>query len=114
MVCLGVPAGTSKPYQAGASNPGRPASAKVGTSGSSGSRCDPVTERALAEQFRVSRSPVREALRRLATQSVVSAHPDGGYAVADGGAAPPANGTDAGTDDGDEAEATISRLPRSG
>ncbi|MGU7770473.1 GntR family transcriptional regulator [Burkholderia sp. MR1-5-21] len=43
-----------------------------------------LPERALAEQFNVSRSPVREALKRLAARSVVSAHPDGGYAVAEG------------------------------
>lgn len=42
-----------------------------------------LPERALAEQFKVSRSPVREALKRLAAQSVVTAHPDGGYAVAE-------------------------------
>ncbi len=42
-----------------------------------------LPERALAEQFNVSRSPVREALKRLASQAVVAAHPDGGYAVAD-------------------------------
>ncbi|RAR55367.1 DNA-binding GntR family transcriptional regulator [Paraburkholderia unamae] len=43
-----------------------------------------LPERTLAEQFNVSRSPVREALRRLAAQAVVAAHPDGGYAVAEG------------------------------
>jgi DNA-binding GntR family transcriptional regulator len=42
-----------------------------------------LPERALAEQFKVSRSPVREALKRLAAQAVVIAHPDGGYAVAE-------------------------------
>jgi len=42
-----------------------------------------LPERALAEQFKVSRSPVREALKRLAAQAVVAAHPDGGYAVAE-------------------------------
>ncbi|WP_321937492.1 GntR family transcriptional regulator [Paraburkholderia sp. J8-2] len=42
-----------------------------------------LPERSLAEQFNVSRSPVREALKRLAAQAVVAAHPDGGYAVAD-------------------------------
>jgi DNA-binding GntR family transcriptional regulator len=42
-----------------------------------------LPERTLAEQFNVSRSPVREALKRLATQAVVVAHPDGGYAVAE-------------------------------
>lgn len=41
-----------------------------------------LPERALAAQFRVSRSPVREALRRLASQAIVIAHPEGGYAVA--------------------------------
>ncbi|WP_367394551.1 GntR family transcriptional regulator [Cupriavidus sp. Agwp_2] len=69
-----------------------------------------LPERALAEQFRVSRSPVREALRRLATQSVVTPHPDGGYAVAEGGVAPPANDTHAGRDDGDDSEATYLRI----
>jgi len=42
-----------------------------------------LPERSLAEQFNVSRSPVREALKRLAARSVVTPHPDGGYAVAD-------------------------------
>ncbi|MFM0203663.1 GntR family transcriptional regulator [Paraburkholderia fungorum] len=42
-----------------------------------------LPERALAEQFKVSRSPVREALKRLAAQAVVTALPDGGYAVAE-------------------------------
>ncbi|MBN3724529.1 GntR family transcriptional regulator [Burkholderia sp. Ac-20379] len=43
-----------------------------------------LPERLLAERFNVSRSPVREALKRLAAQAVVEAHPDGGYAVAEG------------------------------
>ena len=43
-----------------------------------------LPERTLAERFNVSRSPVREALKRLAAQAVVAAHPDGGYAVAEG------------------------------
>lgn len=41
-----------------------------------------LPERSLAEHFRVSRSPVREALKRLAAQSVLEAHEDGGYVVA--------------------------------
>ncbi len=41
-----------------------------------------LPERGLAEHFRVSRSPVREALKRLAAQSVIEVHADGGYAVA--------------------------------
>jgi DNA-binding GntR family transcriptional regulator len=45
-----------------------------------------LPERSLAEQFNVSRSPVREALKRLAARSVVTPHPDGGYAVADSAA----------------------------
>ncbi|WP_321853954.1 GntR family transcriptional regulator [Paraburkholderia tropica] len=43
-----------------------------------------LPERLLAERFNVSRSPVREALKRLAGQAVVAPHPDGGYAVAEG------------------------------
>jgi DNA-binding GntR family transcriptional regulator len=40
-----------------------------------------LPERRLAERFRVSRSPVREALRRLAEKSVVEVCAEGGYAV---------------------------------
>ena len=69
-----------------------------------------LPERALAEQFRVSRSPVREALRRLARQAVVSAHPDGGYAVAEGGPAVPANGHEPNTSQGDDGEAIYFRI----
>ena len=48
-----------------------------------------LPERGLAEQFRVSRSPVREALKQLAEKNVLQSHSDGGYAVAPmaGGAA---------------------------
>ncbi|PRY04533.1 GntR family transcriptional regulator [Paraburkholderia sp. BL25I1N1] len=49
-----------------------------------------LPERALADQFNVSRSPVREALKRLAAQEIVFAHPDGGYAVAEGALTPAA------------------------
>lgn len=42
----------------------------------------PLVERALAERFLVSRSPVREALRLLAEQGVVGPRPEGGYVVA--------------------------------
>lgn len=45
-----------------------------------------LPERSLAEQFNVSRSPMREALTRLAARSIVSLHPEGGYAVAVGSA----------------------------
>lgn len=45
-----------------------------------------LTERALAERFRVSRSPVRETLKRLADEGVIEEHADGGYAVSDAGA----------------------------
>lgn len=41
-----------------------------------------LPERGLAEHFRVSRSPVREALKQLAEIHVLQAHVDGGYAVA--------------------------------
>lgn len=41
-----------------------------------------LTERGLAEQFRVSRSPVREALRLLAVDSYVEKSDEGGYIVA--------------------------------
>lgn len=40
-----------------------------------------LTERSLAELFRVSRSPVREALRKLAEEAIVEKQEDGGYAV---------------------------------
>lgn len=40
-----------------------------------------LPERALAEQFRVSRSPVREALKRLAEDETVEKNEDGGYVV---------------------------------
>ena len=41
-----------------------------------------LPERSLAEHFRVSRSPVREALKQLAQKNVLQSHADGGYAVA--------------------------------
>lgn len=41
-----------------------------------------LPERGLAEHFRVSRSPVREALKKLAAQSVLEMHSEGGYVVA--------------------------------
>ncbi|WP_426958618.1 GntR family transcriptional regulator [Muricoccus radiodurans] len=40
-----------------------------------------LTERAMAEQLRVSRSPVRAALRLLEAEGVVRRIPQGGYAV---------------------------------
>jgi DNA-binding GntR family transcriptional regulator len=40
-----------------------------------------LTERALAERFQVSRSPVREALKRLAADGVIEEHADGSHAV---------------------------------
>ncbi|CAM5183073.1 hypothetical protein CDEF62S_04582 [Castellaniella defragrans] len=42
-----------------------------------------LTERMLAERLNVSRSPIREALKRLAAQAVVSVRPEGGYMVAE-------------------------------
>src|SRR5581483_3487434 len=42
MIAFGVPAGASSPYQAVASNPGKPNSATVGTSGKDAMRRDPV------------------------------------------------------------------------
>jgi DNA-binding GntR family transcriptional regulator len=44
---------------------------------------EPLTERALAERFLVSRSPVRVALRELDGAGVLRAVPRGGYFVAD-------------------------------
>ncbi|OFA05398.1 fatty acid metabolism regulator protein [Duganella phyllosphaerae] len=46
-----------------------------------------LTERALAERFKVSRSPVREALRRLADEGILTEQDDGGHAVSEHGAA---------------------------
>lgn len=46
-----------------------------------------LTERALAERFRVSRSPVRDALKRLSGDGVLAEHVDGGYVVSRAGAA---------------------------
>lgn len=46
-----------------------------------------LTERALAERFRVSRSPVREALKRLADEGIIEGHADGGYVVSSAGTA---------------------------
>ncbi|RDV00609.1 GntR family transcriptional regulator [Trinickia dinghuensis] len=63
-----------------------------------------LPERMLAEQFNVSRSPVREALKRLAAQEIVFAHPDGGYAVA--AAASKATVDADESNDGDDDEAT--------
>jgi DNA-binding GntR family transcriptional regulator len=40
-----------------------------------------LPERVLAERFRVSRTPVREALQRLADQGWIAERPEGGYAV---------------------------------
>lgn len=41
----------------------------------------PLPERAVAERFRVSRTPVRDALARLAEQGTIALRPEGGYAV---------------------------------
>lgn len=41
-----------------------------------------LPERALAERLRVSRSPVRSALKAMAIQNLLDAHPEGGYVVA--------------------------------
>jgi DNA-binding GntR family transcriptional regulator len=41
----------------------------------------PLPERAVAERFRVSRTPVRDALARLAGQGTIALRPEGGYAV---------------------------------
>lgn len=41
----------------------------------------PLPERTLAELFKVSRTPVREALQRLAQQGTIAVRPEGGYAV---------------------------------
>lgn len=43
-----------------------------------------LPERALAEYLRVSRSPVRTALAKMADNSLISRHPEGGYVVAEG------------------------------
>lgn len=48
-----------------------------------------LAERALAERFHVSRSPIRAALRRLADQGVMELRPDDGkYVVSGSGARP--------------------------
>lgn len=41
----------------------------------------PLPERAVADRFRVSRTPVRDALARLAEQGTIALRPEGGYAV---------------------------------
>ena len=43
----------------------------------------PLPERAVAERFQVSRTPVREALAALAQRGVIAVRPEGGYAVRD-------------------------------
>lgn len=43
-----------------------------------------LPERALAEHLRVSRSPVRTALAKMADNELISRHPEGGYVVAEG------------------------------
>ncbi|MCX3310991.1 GntR family transcriptional regulator [Pantoea vagans] len=43
-----------------------------------------LPERALAEHLRVSRSPVRTALAKMAEKKLISRHPEGGYVVAEG------------------------------
>ncbi|ALM86738.1 GntR family transcriptional regulator [Bordetella sp. N] len=40
-----------------------------------------LSERSLAEALRVSRSPVRTALRQLADQALIDPHPEGGFVV---------------------------------
>lgn len=45
-----------------------------------------LTERALSARFQVSRSPVREALQRLADEGILEEQPDGGHAVSSAGA----------------------------
>lgn len=49
-----------------------------------------LPERAVAERFRVSRSPVREAMQLLARRQVIESRPEGGYAVSSRLAAAPA------------------------
>lgn len=41
----------------------------------------PLPERAVAERFKVSRTPVREALQALAQRHVITARPEGGFAA---------------------------------
>lgn len=48
-----------------------------------------LPERALAEHLRVSRSPVRAALAKMADDALISRHPEGGYVVAEGALACP-------------------------
>ncbi|SAI69522.1 GntR family transcriptional regulator [Bordetella ansorpii] len=43
-----------------------------------------LSERSLAEALRVSRSPVRTALRQLAGQALIDPHPEGGFVVGKG------------------------------
>lgn len=43
-----------------------------------------LSERSLAEALRVSRSPVRTALRQLADQALIDPHPGGGFVVGAG------------------------------
>ncbi|CAM4405008.1 GntR family transcriptional regulator [Bordetella tumbae] len=43
-----------------------------------------LSERSLAKALRVSRSPVRTALRQLADQALIDPHPDGGFVVGAG------------------------------
>jgi DNA-binding GntR family transcriptional regulator len=52
----------------------------------------PLPERTIAERFRVSRTPVREALQRLAQQGTITARTEGGYAVKIQMEAPPLTG----------------------
>lgn len=49
----------------------------------------PLPERLVAERFKVSRSPVREALQLLAQRQVIMARPEGGYAVGPQAVRPP-------------------------
>jgi len=43
-----------------------------------------LPERALAEHLRVSRSPVRTALAKMADRDLITRHPEGGYVVGEG------------------------------
>lgn len=61
-----------------------------------------LPERGLAEHFRVSRSPIRAALRQMADRALITRVPEGGYAVGKV-AAPPALPPEPSHSDEDEA-----------
>ncbi len=82
-IASGVAAGTSSPNQAETSRPGKPSSAKVGTSGSVASRCFDITASALRRPSRICLTTFDPVSHSTSSAPLVSASCTG---------PPPANG----------------------